>query len=213
LNDRFWQPGGNPDLRAEDGWTFDAGLWVGHRQRAEAELTAFTHHIRDQIVWLPDGGLWSPTNFSRVQSRGVEASGRVRLPGPGRFEGGFFYTLTDARDRSDAAARSYGRPLRYVPRHQLKAFADGTWRRLSLGLAARYTGRRFVTTDGSQWLDAFWTLNATLGVQGAVGPTRLTLSAHLENLLDAAYEGIKGYPMPPRTLRLRLLVELGRPSP
>ena len=36
----------------------------------------------------------------------------------------------------------------------------------------------------------------------------MTLALAVENALDAAYEGIKGYPMPPRAMRLRLVVDL-----
>ena len=52
LNDRFWRPGGDPDLRPERGWNADAGLaWAPARYRIEGPF--FASATRDQIVWRP----------------------------------------------------------------------------------------------------------------------------------------------------------------
>ena len=40
FNDRFWQPGGKPDLNPERGWTYDLGLRLEHRY-GQAEATVF----------------------------------------------------------------------------------------------------------------------------------------------------------------------------
>ncbi|QXD17069.1 TonB-dependent receptor [Rhodocaloribacter litoris] len=215
FNDRFWQPGGNPTLRPEHGWTFDAGLLLHHRTPGadlRAEVSAFLHRLRDQIIWRPvAGGYYAPANFSRVRTRGLEVSAEARLR-PGRrnlLEAGLFYAHTDARDRSDPGTASFDRPLRYVPRHQLKLYAGFGRAPLQLDVTARYVGRRFVTADGRQALDPYWVTDAQLRLFGGLPPARLTLALVLENVFDRTYEGIKGYPMPPRTFRLRLLLELG----
>ncbi|GIV58632.1 MAG: hypothetical protein KatS3mg042_1545 [Rhodothermaceae bacterium] len=215
FNDRFWQPGGDPSLRPEHGWTFDAGLYVHHHTAVldlRAEASAFAHRLRDQIVWRPvAGGYYAPANLRRVRTRGLEASaeGRARVGRSLVLEGGLFYTLTDARDRSDPEAASFDQPLRYVPRHQLKAFAGATYGPLALDVTTRYVGERFVTSDGRQALPPYHVTDARLGLALPLAPARLTLDLVVENLFDRVYEGIKGYPMPPRTLRLRLGLALG----
>jgi len=211
FNDRFWQPGGDPGLRPEHGWTFDAGLMLHPRVGAQFEVTAFTHRMRDQIRWRPvPEGYWAPANLSRVRTRGLEVSGEMRLrpAHAATLDGGFFYTFTDARDRSDPAARSFDQPLRYVPRHQLKVHGGGGWHAVSLNAGARYTGRRFVTTDGSQSLTPYWVVDGQMAVGGRIPHARISLALSAENLLNRAYEGIKGYPMPPRSFRLRLRIDL-----
>ncbi len=211
FNDRFWQPGGNPELRPEQGWTYDAGMVFRPRTGLQVELTAFLHRLRDQIVWQPvTGGYWAPGNVSRVRSRGLEASAEARLRPARRLplEAHVLYILTDARDRSTPGTPSYDHPLRYAPRHQLKAALGAGYGRLRLDLSARYAGRRYVTTDGTQFLDPYWAFDGQLRLEGRLHRARLTLSLVMENLTNRAYEGIKGYPMPPRALRLRLRLDL-----
>ena len=214
FNDRFWQPGGDPDLRPERGWTFDAGALLHHAARGvdlKAEASFFLHRLRDQILWRPvAGGFYAPANFSRVRTRGLELSGeaRARLARAAALDAGFFYTLTDARDRSDPDAASFDHQLRYVPRRQLKGYLGVAWRALRLDVSARHVGKRFVTADGRQALDPYWVVDAQFRVTGALPLARMTLALALENAFDAAYEGIKGYPMPPRAMRLRLVLDL-----
>ena len=214
FNDRFWQPGGDPDLRPEHGWTFDAGAVLRHAApNADLKLEAsyFLHRLRDQILWRPvAGGFYAPANFSRVRTRGLEVSGeaRARLARAASLDAGFFFTLTDARDRSDPAAASFDHQLRYVPRRQLKLYLGAAWRALRADVSARRVGRRFVTADGRQALDPYWVVDAQLRLTGALPLARMTLALAVENVLDAAYEGIKGYPMPPRTMRFRLVIDL-----
>lgn len=211
FNERFWQPGGNPDIRAEDGWMGDAGLFFA-RRNVSAEVTGFYHRLRDQIVWEPQArGFWAPRNVGRVRTRGVEASGRwaARWVQHGRLEAAVFYTFTDARDRTDAASASFGQPLRYVPRHQVKGALGIGWKSLQLDATLRTTGRRAVATDGSQWLPAYTLLDLHLRLQRQLGPVGVTLGGVLENALDTRYEVIQSQPMPLRHARLRLLLTFG----
>jgi iron complex outermembrane receptor protein len=208
FNDRYWQPGGTPSLRPERSWGGDLGLWLG-RAQGHVELTAFGHRRRDQIVWRPTGqGYWSPTNVGRVRVWGVEASA-VRsgtLPFGPELEGELTYTLTDARTRTDPGAASYDAPLRYVPRHQLKGRATVSWGPATLSAHARYTGRRYVTGDGSQFLAPYVLAGTRLQVARTIGGVRTALALRVDNLLDTDYQSVGRRPMPPRHAQLRLLV-------
>ena len=208
FNDRFWQPGGNPALRPERAWTADAGFFIQGR-RSTVEVTAFASRIRDQILWAPTrAGYWAPENAQRVRTRGAEVSWQGRHARAGRsFEGGLFYTLTDARDRSDPDARLFNQPVRYVPRHEAKAHLGLGLGPVALDLNGRYAGRRLVNRDGTGVLDPFAVLDGQVRVERRFGDVRARLALAVENLLDAEYAVVSGYPMPPRHARLRLLVE------
>ena len=202
LNDRFWRPGGNPDLRPETAWSADAGaVWSGPGLRAEG--TVFGTAARDQIVWAPTGsGFWAPENVARTRVLGAEASVRGgRRAWGAALDGGALATLLDARDRD---ARE---PLRYVPRWTLKAWGGAQAGPLRLGLGLRLVGARPTTTTGSQPLPAHAVLDAHLGVRQSVGAADVALALALDNLTDARYEIVRSYPMPPRHARLRLTVQ------
>ncbi len=206
FNDRFWQPGGKPDLNPERGWTYDLGLRLEHRH-GQAEATVFFTRLRDQIVWLPTpAGYYAPDNVQRVHTRGIEASYRWQGPLARRLrlDAGFFYTLTDARDRSDPEARSFDQPVRLVPRHQLKGHLGLRLGPVHLDVSGRYTGRRYVTSDGTRFLDPFFLLDGQFRLHQQTRLVDATLAVVVENLLDRRYEVIPVHPMPPRHARLQL---------
>lgn len=212
LNDRFWQPGGNPDLAPERGWAYDAGLFL-ERAAGRVEVSAFLHHVQDQIVWQAVGGdHWSPFNLRRVRTSGIEASLHTRraLTTWLEAESGLFYTLTHALDRSDPESSAYNRQLRYVPRESLKAHLSLTAGALTLDLNGQHTGRRYITRDESQHLEPFIVLGAQLRLTRPVGAARVHLGLALENALDADYAVMAHRPMPPRHARLRLTLEPNR---
>lgn len=210
FNDRYWQPGGNPNLRPERSWGADLGVRLD-RPDGYVELSAFGHRRRDQIVWQPTGqDYWAPTNIGRVRALGLEASaeGAWSLPLRTDLRAGLTYTHTDARTRTDPDAASYDEPLRYVPRDQLKTHSTLSWGPVALDLNARYTGRRYVTSDGSQFLDPYVRLDAQLRLAYDLAGVETELSLKLENALDTDYQSVGDRPMPPRHARLRLLVSL-----
>ena len=209
FNDRFWQPGGNPDLRPEFGWTAESGL--GRRaSRSLTEITVYHTRTTDQIVWTPlNGQFYAPINVSRVRTLGLETSyRRTWILQPGRLlDTRLIYTLTDARDRSDPASRSFDQPVRYVPREQLKLSVNSTLRHFGLDFTAVYTGRRYVTSDATEYLDPYVVLDAQARFTRRLGAYRMQLALAVENLLDASYAVLQHYPMPPRHARIRLLIQ------
>ncbi|MCH7637974.1 MAG: TonB-dependent receptor [Bacteroidetes bacterium] len=209
FNDRFWQPGGNPDLLPESGWTADAGL-VWSSNRTHAELTIFAATARNQIVWQPTAqGFYAPENLSKTRSFGIEASlNRTWLFGRNTLlETGVVATFTDARDRSNPAASSYDQQLRYVPKWTAKAWASATFKALRFDLGLRAVGRRYTTTDASQSLDPYLVLDGQVRYIRMIGPIRTTLALAAENLTSLQYEVIQSYVMPPRHLRVRLILQ------
>ncbi len=228
LGERFYRPGGNPDLRAERGWSAEAGAALQAtrpRLRFSAEATAFALCISDQIVWQPSYAgagvqVWRPRNVARVQTRGVELSlgGALRPSEHALLDGGLTFTHTDAEDRSDPAAAAFGRQLRYVPREQLKAHLGVAWERLPLvkgearlDLGGRLVSRRYTAADETRHLPPYHVFDAQIRYTRPVGGAlRATLGLAIENLADARYAVIRRYPMPPRHARLRLVLETAR---
>lgn len=206
LNDRYWQPGGTPDLRPEHGWSLDTGVrWDG--PAGQVELTTFATWQTDQIVWRPvEAGVWSPANLDRVRALGVEASAQRswHLPFGTALQTGLTYAFTDARDRSDPSSPTYNQPLRYVPREQIKTHATLAWGPAALDVNARYTGRRYITSDASQSLEPYAIVDLQLRINGRWNGIRAQLSTGVDNLFDTDYRAVGNRPMPPRHLQLRL---------
>jgi len=215
LNERYWRPGGNPDLLAEAGHGFEVGLhhrlglttnWV-----LESELTAFTQLVDNWVQWLPLGlnGAYSPRNLRQVRSQGLEASTALRLR-QGRYQAAarLAYGLTQTRKTQGVAVDTdpVGIQLAYVPLHRLNLTTDHQWR--GWLASAAYTFTSFVYTDasGSDFLPSGGLLSGTLGRTVALPgrATSLTLLVQSTNLLNRTYESYPTRPGPPRAYSVSL---------
>ena len=83
LNDLYFLPGGNPDLKKEHGISYDGGVSFavgrGGSYSLHGEATWFDSYIDDWIVWLPTfKGFWTPKkNIKEVHAYGVELKAGV----------------------------------------------------------------------------------------------------------------------------------------
>ena len=214
LNERYWQPGGNPDLRPERGWTFDAGL-RGSRHPFSAEWSVFASIHRDEISWIRTGsGYFAPFNLRKTRAAGFEISVEATANPANRIQGqaGIRFVYTRAQDLSDPARSSYKQQLRYVPREQLKLHGSAEFRPFLMGTEIQYVGRRYVTTDGTVSIDPYLVADVQLEVGIPVDANELRLAAVLFNVLDARYHVIQHYPMPPRSLGVSITVQSRKTS-
>ncbi len=207
FNDRFWLPGGNPDLRPERSWTYDMGArWEGIH--GNGEFTFFASRTADQILWRPTPeGYWAPENLQRLHTRGLEAASAWRMALPRRFRasGRLVATYVDAREqRVDAPERR----VRLLPRHQLKSSLAVTSGAFLLGASARFTGRRSITTDNSSYAGAFLLFDTRGEFRHRGGSTSTSVGVHVDNLRNTRYEYLPSSPMPPREFRLELTLIL-----
>jgi len=195
FNDRFWLPGGNPDLKPERGETYDTGLiWL--YGGLQIEMTTFMIQMRDQIVWQPTpAGYWSPMNIKRITNYGLETSVDFQrvLTTRIKIQSGLVWTRVERRSDSF---------LRLTPRNAIKSHMHLRWRFLAAGIATSYTGALAITSVTE--IDPFFLLDGQLKMY--LGP--VSLSIHGENLLDTRYEYLPTNPMPPRQVRLVLTLTI-----
>ena len=125
LNDRYWNPGGNPDLKMEEGFSVETGLDMEFIKKSYKQITnvsVFKMWVNNWIIWLPQGPFWSPENLREVEVSGVEIStqGTFSL---GKVENNWTtaYSFTRSKNMTaiDRFDRSAGKQLPYVPFHNL----------------------------------------------------------------------------------------------
>jgi vitamin B12 transporter len=216
LNERYWLPGGNPDLRAESGSGYEVGLRhrMGQASRllAETELTAFHQLVDDWVQWLPLGpnGAYSPRNLRQVRSQGLEASTILRHR-QGRYlaSARLAYSLTQTIKTQGVAADTdpVGRQLAFVPLHRASFSTDHSWRGWLASAAFTFTSYAYTDASASSFLPSVGLLGGTLG-RTVLLPhrTSLTLLVQSTNLLNRTYDTYPARPAPPRayTVSLRL---------
>ncbi|HNU57135.1 MAG TPA: TonB-dependent receptor [Flavobacteriales bacterium] len=222
FNDLYWVPGGDRQLRPEQGYAAEAGV-VGEehmgRLHLSGEGTVFTRTIDDWIIWTPGPTYWSPMNLMRVWSRGVEAritakwsSGRAIYSATLRTNH-VVSTNQEARTPDDA---SVDKQLIYVPMYSGQLRLGVECGRTSAFLVGTYTGYRYTSTDNRSYLAPFTLWNAQFSHVLKVGPRGdLLLDLRGDNLLAEDYQVLADRPMPGRAFHVGLTYRFKqhRPAP
>ena len=149
LNDLYWSPGGNPDLKAEDGMEIEGGANFIKQLTAitiGADFTGYASRINNWIQWVPgDYQYWTPRNITKVFTRGFETS--FHLQGQnGHFSYYAYagYAFTRTTNEKDGNANQ----LIYIPVHSANAFLHAGFKGFYLGWNTHFTGKRNTSPDG-----------------------------------------------------------------
>ncbi len=210
LNDRYWQPGGNPELLPETGTGYDLGInWeaaVSTKTSIAISSMLFIQKINNWIQWVPTGTYWSPQNIRKVQCQGLELdiTGKWKLRSAS-LTAKAMYTYTESLDMSmQESERRYQRQLPYVPFHLLKIQSGINYKRFEANLGYKFTGRRFTTDDHDPWLDLnpYHLADLSFGYTFLTRKDKVILMAHIYNLFDAQFQLIRAYPAPGRSFYL-----------
>lgn len=210
LNDLYFLPGGNKDLRKERGWSYDAGLSfaVGKAQSysLSGSATWFESRIHDWIIWLPSPmGYYKPSNIALVHSYGVELKGdfAVQLGQDWRLDVNATYSWTPSIDYGEnlsEADRSYDKQLVYIPLHSAAATASLKWRSWSLLYKWCYYSERYTMSSNDIMLTGklpeYFMNNLSLEKGFSTRWADLTLKGSVNNLFDEEYLSVLSRPMP-----------------
>lgn len=216
MNDLYWEPGGNPDLQPEKGFSSDITLESNPQFGAfdlHFDVSYFHKNISNWIMWIPkgNGAIWEPVNFDNVKSQGAEANARAGFAsGKSRHELSFNYAYTRSLNNSGRDDGAHGMQLPYMPVNRWTAgykynLSDKLW----FYYYAQFTDARFTSADQSYQTPPYTTHNAEVGYNLKLkkGPA-ITFSVKADNIFDAYYESTQYYPMPLRMFWGRIILTL-----
>lgn len=215
LNDLYFLPGGNPELKNESGWTYDAGAsfnvaYGGSRGLfpfyVDGSVTWFDSHISNWIIWLPTAkGFFSPRNVKKVHSYGIES--RLKLsfePADGwMFDIGGSYSWTPSvneGEKMSPADQSVGKQLPYVPKHSASLTGRVTWRSWSFLYKWAHYSERFTMSSNDHTLTGhlpkYFMSNISLEKGLTFRPLDIQLKLAVNNLFNEDYLSVLAHPMP-----------------
>ena len=212
FNDLYWKEGGNPGLRPERSLSLDVGVVSSIRLfgMLHLELNYFSIDTRDRIVWTPGaGGVWSPKNFSAVESKGIEAEARWA-----GFDGAVSLTLNSTWMNTTKQSEDYpgdptnGKQLIYIPRQMVNATGAIRFEPLTFFVQQSWISFRYTTEVNDRFLPHYMVTLAAVKYSLQAGPLTLSTKLEITNLFNASYQVIALYPMPLREFRGTLGVEL-----
>ena len=224
LNDRFWNPGGNPDLLPELAHSVESSLRL-HYQKAgwslQGSLSGYYHDVDNWIIWRPGGrgtdeagnpiSFWYPDNVRRVLARGLSLDQQLsRSTGPWALDLALRgnYTRTTNEEVLNALDRSKGKQLPYTPLFQGNATLGAARKGWRIWLQVQHLSKRFTETNNElPPLPAYQLLSTGIDILPAGGKG---INCHIAvyNLLDSEYESYQNRAMPGRNYRLSITLPI-----
>jgi len=200
FNDRFWRPGGNEDLLAENGWSEEMGLKSRFKKDAwilETNTSIFNRNIDNWILWSIQEGqqFWSANNIAKVWSRGVEQ--RLSLENERWFKLtlGYDYIRSTNQIALTLPKIAGGSQLFYTPEHQGFVKADFQWKNITISYQHQFVGASLGINDN---LAAYQIGNARFQYQIQRGKYQGQLFLNIHNIWNTDYFIIERRPMPGR---------------
>ena len=212
VDERFFpQPRGNPELKPEEAWSYDAGLEQEFKEYGlKLDLTGFWIRYKNLIGMVPDS--WQLQNSDLARSDGLE-TGLTYQPDQ-RIQFKFGYTFNRARKRTYEFDEVSGLPAKkwvnffWRPEHSFDwAVSILPVERLYVGLSGEYRGK-FNEPSDIQNPDGillkgnnpgFNLLNflSEYTIPYSLKPVEsLSVFFRGENIFNQKYSELKGYPMP-----------------
>ncbi|MBL7712535.1 MAG: TonB-dependent receptor [Chitinophagaceae bacterium] len=209
LNEWYYQPGGNPSLKPEQGWSQDAGYELKYawgNLLLQHDLSLFNRQVQDWILWF-GGSIWTPHNIARVHSRGIETfNSLLWKTGPWKISAGVntSFVLATTEQSYIPGDGSIGKQIPYSPRYNGQANLGLGYRHCYISYNHTYTGYRFITTDESQYLLPYETGNIYVQYRLPFRKPDCTISLSVNNIWDRPYQVVNMRPMPGRNWALGL---------
>ncbi len=214
MNDKYWIPGGNPNLKPESSWNVetrvDVKLHTGDIVNSKISLSFYNLFIDNMIQWVPGNSvLWSPQNVQKVWSRGAEISSHSdwKYAGfNGYFKFGYVYSPSTYKKADTDQSDIIDKQLIYSPLHKVQEtffISKGTYYTL---FSFSLNGRRFVQSDNSAWLPAYTLFNFYAGTTLKANKINFRIQAAIRNVLNATYQSFLYYPEPGRSYSISLII-------
>ena len=220
LNDLYWQPGGNPDLLPEEGFTVEGGIayqqtFSGHLLLTE--LSLYRSQIENWIIWIPSyRGYWEPRNIRSVLSKGLEYS--VQLKG---YLAEFNYRVSATYGYSSAVNQgdpliwsdeSFEKQLVYIPLHSGNMMTQLGWGKLFLTYQFNAYSERYTTSSNDvsrrDRLYPYFMNDISAGSTFQLKRVDLSLAFKVYNLFNEPYHTILYRPMPGRNYQLVFKIQI-----
>lgn len=216
LNDMYWSPGGNPELKNENGYTAEIGLEaavpVSSSININGSVTAFRNFITDMIQWLPgDNSYWVADNVGKILTSGIESQISF-VYSQSRFKAllNVLYSYTKASPERSGEGYEYpgDRQLIYIPENQFSSTVRINWRSLYTSFITNCISRRYLTADNSSYLPGYAVSDFSFGGRINSKKTTYELSIIVDNMFNVSYQNIAWYPMPGRSYLLSVIFQI-----
>jgi iron complex outermembrane receptor protein len=210
LNDLYWIPGGNPNLKPEESYTADLAIDLQTRNDLmliQSAVTGYISHISNWIIWKPTQyQFWAPENIMLVFSRGVEFSFKsITDFHSAKIIVQANYNLSHTTNESPVSEvdESRGKQLIYIPKHAFNLYTGIHYKGFQMNYSTGYTGKRYTHTDNEEdyfesILEPYFLCDISISKEIKMRKAVARFQFAVCNLFDKDYQVIMARPMPGR---------------
>jgi vitamin B12 transporter len=215
LNELYWTPGGNVNLKPEEGYTYEGEInYTKHIQNIKFFISAaaYSRIITNWILWTPGAnGNPSPVNIQNVWSRGTETTWKVAYrKNKIHFDAGVItgYCLSTVKANTQLNDNSVNKQLIYTPRYTANTTLSFGYANTDLVFYNQYAGYRFTTSDNLNWLNPYLISSLRVNHNRSIKNINFIFFASCNNLTNRNYTVVAGRPMPLRNYELGITLKI-----
>ncbi len=216
MNDLYWIPGGNPDLRNEYSFNYEMSYSMQEKILPHLginyQMTAYKNNIKDMIQWSPGQfSYWTADNIRNVNTYGLETSFSLKyLSNKLSAELKSGYSLIKAENAGLQPGNSMfnGNQLTYIPKNKANAVLRISYGNIYASWISSYTGKRYITYDNSRYLPEYFINNVYAGVRYRRKQISFLTEMGVDNIFNVNYQAIAYYPLPGRYYTLKISLQI-----
>lgn len=222
FNDLYYSRVGNPDLKPENASQMNLGITWSHVFGSTLSLVSVTvdgyhNRVSDKIVAIPTKNIfiWTMMNLGKVESKGVDLTLTTELNFSKKtgltLSGNYTYQRAlDITGNEGESGKVYKHQIAYTPRVAAsgQAALETPW--VNLSYAVVYSGARYVLGQNihENRLPGYADHSLSANRKFLFGKKRVTFLVEMLNMLDKNYAIVKYFPMPGRSFRGTIKLEL-----
>ena len=208
LNDLYWIPGGNPNLKEERSLEEEFEfLYFKDINRVFLKTNVNIYHslVSDWILWQPsavENGIWSPQNLVEVKLQGVEISQELKWDISKKQQltviGFYAYSQAINNKAVNVNDQTVGKQIIYVPLEKMGLNMHYNYSSNQLSVNIHRVSHRYTTADHTSFLPAYQLIDVRISKSVAFDKHLLNCSLYIDNILNQSYESIPFQAMPAR---------------
>jgi outer membrane cobalamin receptor len=217
FNDLFWLPGGNANLKNENGLSGEFAISYKQKHKDFEVFTEITHFqsiIDNWIKWVPvSASISTAKNIRQVHSQGAEfvANSKLKTAKLNFYTNlTYSYTLAKNRKTYDLNQNTLNKQLIFVPKHKFTFSQTMEHKLLTFEISAFFTSKSYTTSDNQMWEPAYCLVDSKLFVHLPIKNAKIDVGLMLDNILDKSYSTIPGYEMPGRNYKLSIRFNISK---
>ncbi|MFT6166554.1 MAG: iron complex outermembrane receptor protein [Vicingaceae bacterium] len=214
LNDLYYNPSGNLNLKAEVSESLEFGSIyqkdiLNNNLKLTSSATLFYNNIENYIQWEPTAfGFWSPTNLKNVETFGTEFFIEVKQSTrkvKKQLNATYSYTSSKNYEKQHEFDESRGKQLIYIPEHKGNVSLDLEVENISFSANYQFIGSRFISSDNEEFLPSYSLLDLSIH-KGVLlkNKNSIEFSTGVKNIFNTEYQAIEWRPMPNRNYFIKV---------